>query len=372
MEKIQHPDRIEKVYEFTIPKGQSSERLDNFLTRMIPNATRTKVQKAIAAERVLVNSKTKKPSYKIAPMDHILCTVMKLPPIELIPEEIPLNIVYEDDYLIVVNKPAGMCVHPGIGNRYGTLVNALLYYFGIRDSINIEVTDLDDDDNETDNDELAESDDLAEQDNESYININDIQINGVRPFLVHRIDKDTTGLLVVAKTLEVHRGLSEQFSKKTSTREYNAIVWGKPKKERGTIDGNIGRSPNDRKAFAVVEHGGKPAITDYEVLEYFLYTSLLKFNLHTGRTHQIRVHAASIGHKLFGDVRYGGDKVLFGRENPQWRNTALKYLTANPRQMLHAKTLGFLHPITKQWMDFDSELPDDMLEQIVNMRKFIK
>lgn len=366
MERTHYPDRISKVYEFVISKGQMPERLDNFLTRSIQNATRNKVQQAIAAGYVLVNGIQKKASYKISPNDYIHCTVMKLPPIELIPEDIKLDIIFEDEFLLVVNKPAGMCVHPGIGNRYGTLVNALLYHLGIRETINIELDDNDNDidieNNNADNDNSLDIDE--------YININQIQIDGIRPFLVHRIDKDTTGLLVIAKQVEVHRKLSEQFTNKTTTREYNAIVWGKPKQDTGRIINNIGRSPNDRKSYAVVEQGGKISITDYKVLERFLYTSLVQFKLQTGRTHQIRVHSSYIGHKLFGDVRYGGNKILFGRENPQWRNAVLKYLTNSPRQMLHAKTLGFVHPITNDWLYFDSELPEDINKLINLMRKF--
>ena len=362
-EKTHYPEPIEKTYEFKISKGQSPERLDQYLTHAVQNATRNKVQTAIEEKRVLVNGNPKKASYKIAPGDFITCVVYKIPPIELIPENIPLNIVYEDDYLLIVNKPAGMCVHPGIGNRYGTLINALLYHFGIKEPISFNA-DFEED-----------SDEEAEDENELTINFNNIN-NDVfnnsenRPGLVHRIDKDTTGLLVIAKTLAVHNHLSKQFANKTTEREYIAIVWGKPKLDFGRIESNMGRSPNNRMVFSVLEKGGKLAITDYKVLERFSYTSLLSFKLHTGRTHQIRVHSGSIGHKLFGDVRYSGNKVLFGAENPQWRTLAQKYIDLLGRQMLHAKTLGFIHPVTSEKMIFDSELPADMKNFIDVLRDF--
>ena len=359
------------------------------MTHAVQNATRNKVQTAIDEKRVLVNGNPKKASYKIAPGDFITCLVYKNPPIELIPENIPLNVVFEDDYLLVVNKPAGMCVHPGIGNRYGTLLNALLYHFGIKEAISLN-TDFDFDEENTD--------DEATDDNELIINFNNIndifsknfdnnkfnnselncsefnsnEFNNSenRPGLVHRIDKDTTGLLVIAKNLTVHNHLSKQFANKTTEREYVAIVWGKPKLDFGRIESNMGRSPNNRMLFTVLAKGGKLAITDYKVIERFSYTSLLSFKLHTGRTHQIRVHSGSIGHKLFGDVRYSGNKVLFGAENPQWRNLAQKYIDLLNRQMLHAKTLGFIHPITNERMIFDSELPDDMKNFIEVLRDF--
>ncbi len=351
MKKEHYPEPIEKIYEFHIPKGQSPERLDQFLTRSVHNATRNKVQQVIENGQVLVNGNPKKVSYKISPGDYICCSVLKSPPIELIPENIPLNIVFEDEHLLVVNKPAGMCVHPGIGNRYGTLVNALLFHFGLREAISIELDDM----SEAENDEIDET---------KFFNSDDI-----RPGLVHRIDKDTTGLLVVAKNANVHQHLAAQFANKTTQREYYAIVWGKPKLDKGRIEGNIGRSPRDRKAFAVLEKGGKTAVTDYEVIERFAYTAFMKFKLQTGRTHQIRVHSGYIGHKLFGDSRYGGDKILFGAENPQWRTIAQRCLDISSRQMLHAKTLGFRHPITNEDLIFDSELPTDMQSAIIMMER---
>jgi len=360
-EKNNYPEPIEIKYEFTIPKGQAPERLDQFLTHAIRNASRTKVQKAIEEGRVLVNGMQKKVSYKIAKNDFILCTVLKSPPVELVPENIPLNIIYEDDYLLIVNKPAGMCVHPGVGNRYGTLINALLYHFGIRENLSYQLEYADD--------SFEENNDFDE-DSEIIADNFQITVNDNRPGLVHRIDKDTTGLLVIAKNVVVHNHLSKQFANKTTEREYFAIVWGKPKNSQGRIEGNIGRSTRDRTSFAVLERDGKPAITDYEVVERFAYTALLKFKLLTGRTHQIRVHSGSIGHKLFGDVRYGGNKILFGLENPQWRNLAQKNIDFVGRQMLHAKTLGFIHPVTNEKMIFDSDLPDDMKTVIESLREY--
>ena len=361
LEKINYPELIENKYEFKIPKGQKPIRLDVFLTQAIHNASRNKVQVAIESGNVLVNGDSKKVSYKINPLDEIVCVVLKLPPIELVPENMPINVIYEDEFLLVINKEAGMCVHPGVGNRYGTLINALLYYFGVRENISLDIDD-----------NTAEDTDALE---DTEINFNhqfqsvDDATNNIRPGLVHRIDKNTSGLLVIAKNQAVHNALATQFANKTTEREYNAIVWGKPKLDYGRIEGNIGRSSRDRTSFAIMSgKEGKPAITDYWSLERFAYTSLLKFKLLTGRTHQIRVHSGSIGHKIFGDERYGGNVILNGRENPQWRSIAEQLLSKYPRQMLHAKTLGFVHPISKEKMIFDSNLPEDMHQIIEKMR----
>lgn len=343
-ERTHYPDLIEYKYEFDIPKGQAPERIDKFLARSIHNASRTKVQAAMDAGAVLVNGISRKVSYKLSPLDHIICTIMKLPPIELVPENIPLNIVYEDNELLVVNKPANMCCHPGVGNRYGTLLNALLYHFGIRESIDVNI----DEDEENINYELPQ----------------------MRPGMVHRIDKDTTGLLVIAKNVDVHSKLALQFANKTTQRTYYGIVWGRPKQDEGRIVGNIARSQRDRTSFAVVEDGGKHAITDYKVIERYAYAALLQFNLHTGRTHQIRVHSAHIGHKLVGDVRYGGNICLFGKENPEWKKFVKTHIEPINRQMLHAKTLGFQHPITKEQLLFDSQLPDDMQGLIKALQEY--
>jgi 23S rRNA pseudouridine1911/1915/1917 synthase len=333
-----YPEYIEHTFEFKVAPGQAPERLDLYISRNTQNATRNKVQKAIADGNVTINGKIAKSSKKVQPNDYIICKIMKPPPIELIPQDIPLDIVFEDDFLLVINKKAGMCVHPGFGNRYDTLVNALLYHFGERESKQIEF-----DDEEEDEGEIFAGD-------------------SIRPGIVHRLDKDTSGLLVVAKDAITHAKLSEQFSMKTSRREYNALVWGELKDDSGIIEGNIGRSSRDRKLFEVVKRGGKTATTEYKVLERFRHLSLIELKLHTGRTHQIRVHTKHIGHPVFGDISYGGDLVLFGGEDKQFRIKAEKAIRFAGRQLLHAKTLGFLHPKTLQEMLFDSDLPDDMVE----------
>lgn len=341
-----YPDKIESVLNYIITPGQAPERIDHFLTRAMANSSRTKIQEAIENGSILVNGLPTKVSKKIQPGDEIVCTFLKPPPIELIPQDIPLDIHYEDEYLLVVNKPAGMCSHPGFGNRYGTLVNAVLYHFGLRESIAIEADD-------------------EEEESEGGIYSGD----EIRPGIVHRLDKDTSGLLVIAKNPVVHADLSEQFRNRTTEREYNALVWGKPKEAEGTIDTQISRSPRDRKLFCVSRTGGKRAITDYSVIEEFDYTSLLRFKLHTGRTHQIRVHASYLHHPVFGDLFYGGDKVIYGGEEPRFKRIAEKCIKSVNRQLLHARTLGFTHPVTKEFLRFTADLPADMLEVIEIMRK---
>lgn len=337
MMKDNYPEYIEHTFELNVPGGQQPERLDIYISRNVQNATRTKVQKAISEGNVTVNDRSAKASRKVQPNDHIICKIMKPPPIELVPEDIPLEIVYEDEYLLVVNKPAEMCVHPGFGNRYGTLVNALLYHFGERDPREIEIDDEDD----------------AEDESDVYSG------DEIRPGIVHRLDKDTSGLLVIAKDQFTHAKIAEQFANRTTTREYNALVWGNFENDSGIIEGNIGRSSRDRKLFDVVKKGGKHAITEYAVLQRFDYLTLLKLKLHTGRTHQIRVHCKHINHPVFGDMAYGGDSVLFGGENKVFRIKAEKSIKSVDRQLLHAKTLGFRHPKTKEFLEFDSELPED-------------
>ncbi len=343
--KDNYPEYIEHIFEFRVPPGQTPERLDLYISRNTQNATRNKVQKAIAEGNVTVNGKAGKSSKKVQPNDYIICKIMKPPPIELLPENIPLDIVFEDEYLMVINKPAGMCVHPGFGNRYGTLVNALLYHFGERESKQIEY-DEDDDDIE-DHGEIFASD-------------------SIRPGIVHRLDKDTSGLLVIAKNSDVHAKLAKQFAEKTSIREYNALVWGTLDNDEGTIEGNIGRSSRDRKLFEVVRKGGKHALTEYYVIERYAYLTLLRLKLHTGRTHQIRVHLKHINHPVFADISYGGDALLFGGQDKVFRIKAERCLKLAGRQLLHAKTLGFQHPITKDMLEFDSELPEDFKE-ILNL-----
>ena len=338
-ERSNYPDYIEKVFEFDISPGKTPERLDVFLTNNIKNASRTKVQKAIEEGCVTVNGKPAKGSKKIQPGDSIICKIMKPPPIRLIPEDIKLDVVYEDDYLLVINKPPGMVTHPGYGNRYGTLVNAVLYHTGQRESLELDI----DDDEEDNYDEgvVFASDEI-------------------RPGVVHRLDKDTSGLLVVSKNPVVHAKLAKQFADRTIKRSYNAIVWGRIEDNEGSIEGDIGRSPRDRKLFGVVKKGGKYARTDYKVIERFNYLTLLQLKLWTGRTHQIRVHCSHINHPVFGDPDYNGNKIVYGNQNNKFKNLADKMLKSVNRQMLHAKELGFTHPETKEFISFTSELPEDM------------
>jgi 23S rRNA pseudouridine1911/1915/1917 synthase len=311
----------EKRYRIEVPPGKKKERIDLFLSSQIENATRSRIQKLIEADLVKVNGKTVKPSYLVQPFDIIEASHPITPrPEEAEPEEIPLNIIYEDEFLLVVNKPAGMVAHPAYANYTGTLVNALLHHTK--------------------------------------------SLSGVtgRPGIVHRLDKNTSGLLVVAKDDFTHAKLAEQFSKHTAEREYRAICWGVFKETKGEISSNIARSKSDRKKFAVSSNEGKIAITLFEVIEQFEFVSYLKLNLKTGRTHQIRVHLSSINHPVFGDETYGGRKIVHGSQLPKMKSRIENLLSLMPRQALHAKTLGFIHPHKKEFMRFDSELPEDMKE----------
>jgi len=311
----------EKKYRFEIPDGKKKERIDIFLASSVENATRSKVQKLIESGNVIVNGKIVKSSYLVLPGDIIEATHPIAPRPEFTePEEIPLDIVYEDDFIIVVNKPAGMVAHPAYANYTGTLVNALLHHTRKLSNYNA----------------------------------------GDRPGIVHRIDKDTSGLLVVAKDEWTHAKLAEQFSKHIIEREYSAICWKPFKKLKGEISTFITRSKRDRKKFTISETEGKQAITSYEVIENFEFTALVKLNLKTGRTHQIRVHLSSIGHPIFGDTTYGGTQLVAGTNLPKMKSRLSNLLKIMPRQALHAKTLGFYHPHKKEFMRFDSELPDDM------------
>jgi len=313
----------EKKYRIVIPEGKKKERLDVVLTNQLENATRSKIQKLIEADYVTVNSNSQKPSYKVLPGDIVEVTIPISPrPEEVEPEEIPLEIVFEDDYLLIVNKPAGMVAHPAYANYTGTLVNALLFH------------------------------------SQKLSNINEAS----RPGIVHRIDKDTSGLLVVAKDDWTHAKLAEQFARHSIEREYWAIAWGKFKEQKGEIDFNIARSKSDRKKFAMVKDEGKTALTFYEVLKEFEFTSLLKLNLRTGRTHQIRVHLSGTGHPIFGDPTYGGRNIVYGTSLPKMKSHVQNLLEIMPRQALHAKTLGFIHPHTKEFIRFDTELPEDFKE----------
>ncbi|NUN68440.1 MAG: RluA family pseudouridine synthase [Bacteroidetes bacterium] len=322
-------------FEIHVPPGQTKERLDVYLTNRTENATRNKVQEAIKNGEVLVNGKNVKPSYVVLPEDLITVNLSRPDPPEVKAEDIPLEIVHEDDYLLVVNKPAGMVTHPAYKNYSGTLVNALMHH----------------------SEQLSQL--HAEEDEEFDI---------VRPGIVHRLDKDTSGLLVVAKDETTHQKLAKQFAAKTSEREYHAVVWGRFKQESGTIDAPLGRSKSDRKKVAVVADG-KNAVTDYEVIEQFEYVTLIRLHLHTGRTHQIRVHCAHINHPVFGDATYGGDQIMIGGIEGKKLAEVKNLLAMMPRQALHAKKLGFVHPHTKKMMRFDSELPKDMLDILALLRE---
>lgn len=321
-------------YTLEVASGQATAvRLDKYITMFIENATRNKVQEAIKAGYVVVNGKKEKSSYPVQPGDTISITLPKAPPPEAVPEDIPVDIMYEDENLLVVNKPAGMVVHPAFGNWTGTLVNGLLYHVN----------------------ELAEVDD-----------------DHVRPGIVHRLDKDTSGLLVVAKDQQVHAKLSRQFARHDTERKYWAVVWGRPEEE-GVITGNIGRSPRDRKLMTVLPEGkGKSAVTHYRVLEYFDHLALVEVSLETGRTHQIRVHFAHIGHPVFGDAAYGGRSVRYGPNTGKRKQMFENLFIQLDRQCLHAKTLGFVHPVSREKVHFDSELPDDFQELLTVLRQNCK
>ena len=322
-------------FRLQVDPGQTSVRIDKFLSNRIDNASRSRIQAAADAGSILVNGTAVKSNYKVKPNDDIQI-VMDYPKRELkiIAEDIPLNVEYEDDHLVVINKAPGLVVHPGHGNYSGTLVNALAWYF----------RDL----------PLFNSEDP-------------------RPGLVHRIDKDTSGLLVVAKTEQAKNKLALQFFEKTTERRYQALVWGSPKEDEGTITGNIGRSLKNRQVFTVFPEGdyGKPAVTHYKVLRRIGYVSLVECRLETGRTHQIRVHMKYINHPLFNDANYGGDQILRGTTFTKYKQFVQNCFKVLPRQALHAKTLGFIHPATGEKMLFDSPLPEDMTQAIEKWENYI-
>lgn len=315
----EHPHRTE--YLLQVPDGQHTDiRLDKYITSFVQNATRNKVQKAIKEGHVLVNGKHEKSSYIMQGGDKIEISLPKPPPPKAKPEEMELDIVYEDEHLLVVNKPEDMVVHPAFGNWTGTLVNGLLYYTGK--------------------------------------NLSNAEKETLRPGIVHRLDKDTSGLLVVAKNEVTHQKLSRQFSVKAAERTYWAIVWGNPP-DKGTIEGNIGRSPRNRKIMTILDNAGKHAVTHFKTLERFDHLALVEIQLETGRTHQIRVHMQHNGYYVFGDQTYGGDSVRFGT-NTGSRKAMFNNLFARlNRQALHAKTLGFVHPATDEFVQYDSKLPED-------------
>jgi 23S rRNA pseudouridine1911/1915/1917 synthase len=340
--ELEHEGEQDELYEhfrIEVTKGQELIRIDKFLANRIENVTRTKIQNAADAGNILVNGKPVKSNYRIKPLD-VITIVMPHPPREkeLIPENIPINIVYEDDDIVVVNKAPGMVVHPGFGNYSGTLLNALMYHFKNLPSHQ---------GNKSEHDEL-------------------------RPGLVHRIDKNTSGIVILAKTEYALAHLAKQFFDKTTKRTYVALVWGDLKNDSGTIVGNVGRDLKDRKKMAVFPDGshGKHAVTHYKVLERFGYVSLVECKLETGRTHQIRVHFKHIGHPLFNDETYGGNKILKGVNHQKYKQFAENCFKILPRHALHAKSLGFIHPVTKKEMFFDSELPLDMLQVIEKWRRY--
>jgi len=337
IEDIEQQDEQElfEHYRFNVDKGQTMLRVDRFLNDRITNVSRTKIHDACEAGNILANGKPVKSSYKVKPND-LITVVLPHPPreIELIPENIPLNIVYEDNDLLVVNKQPGMVVHPSYGHYTGTLINALMYHF----------RDL----------PLFSSGEL-------------------RPGLVHRIDKNTSGLLLIAKNEFAMNKLAKQFFDRTIDRRYQALVWGNFPEKEGTITGNVGRNPRDRKVMFVFSDGseGKPAITHYKVLEDFNYVTLVECKLETGRTHQIRIHLKYAGHPLFNDEEYGGNQILKGTTFTKYKQFVNNCFKILPRQALHAKTLSFTHPVSGKWMSFDSEIPNDMLEVLQKWRGYL-
>ena len=333
-EEIPDQQELFEHHRFKVDAGQSLLRVDKYITTRLENTSRTRIQNAANAGNIMVNNIPAKPNYKVKPGD-IIQILLPTPPreIELIPENIPINIVYEDDDLIIVNKEAGMVVHPAYGNYTGTLVNALMWHFK----------------------------DLPL-----------FQTGEVRPGLVHRIDKDTSGILLVAKNELAHNRLAKQFYDRTTDRKYIALVWGNPDPADGTITGNVGRSVKDRKVMQVFPDGsqGKHAVTHYKTIENLGYISMVECKLETGRTHQIRVHFSYIKHPLFNDDEYGGDRVLKGTTFTKYQQFVRNCFEILPRQALHAKSLAFNHPVSKKRLSFDSELPEDMKSLIEKWRNY--
>ena len=332
---VDNPAELYEHFRVVVDEGQSQVRVDKYLFERLVNSSRNRIQKAADAGLIMANGKPVKSSYKVKPCD-VLTVMMDRPRYDndIIPEDIPLDIVYEDNDLMVVNKPAGLVVHPGCGNYHGTLVNAIAWHL---------------------------------KDNPKY-DPNDPQVG-----LVHRIDKDTSGLLVVAKTPDAKTHLGLQFYNKTTKRKYNALVWGVVENNEGTIEGNIGRNPKDRMQMAVLSDPaqGKHAVTHYRVLERLGYVTLVECVLETGRTHQIRVHMKHIGHTLFNDERYGGNEILKGTHFSKYKQFVNNCFETCPRQALHAMTLGFVHPRTGEEMFFTSPLPEDMTNLIDKWRNYI-
>lgn len=323
-----------ELYSFVADKGQKPLRVDKFLMNFMEGVTRSKIQNAIQNQQVVVNSTVVKSNYKVKPGDEVKVILDEAPrTIDIKAENISLDIVYEDESVVVINKKAGMVVHPGHGNYSGTLVNALKYHFENLPSMSADLE---------------------------------------RPGLVHRIDKDTSGLLVIAKTENAMQSLTAQFKARTTDRLYEALVWGNPEEDQGTIESYIGRHLKDRMQMAVFdsEAQGKLAITHFKVLERFLYVSRVECKLETGRTHQIRVHFKHIGHPLFNDERYGGDRILKGTTFSKYKQFVENCFKICPRQALHAKTLGFDHPLTGERMFFESPIPKDLEELLQKWRSY--
>ena len=334
-EELTDQQEMFEHYRFRVDPGQSLLRIDKFLFTRLEKISRTRIQNAANAGNIIVNNKLVKPNYRVKPED-IIQIVLPNPPreIELIPENIPIHIVFEDNDVVVINKEPGMVVHPAYGNYTGTLVNALMWHF----------KDM----------PLFQSGEL-------------------RPGLVHRIDKNTSGILVIAKNELALNRLSRQFYDRTTDRKYIALVWGVPDPPAGTITGHVGRNIRDRKIMQVFPDGsrGKPAITHYKVIEDFGYTSLVECKLETGRTHQIRVHFSFIKHPLFNDEEYGGDHILKGTTFTKYQQFVKNCFKMLPRQALHAKSLAFDHPLTGKRLSFDSGLPEDMKQVIDKWRQYI-
>jgi len=330
-------DEENDLYEhhrLVVDKGQGLMRLDKFLTGRLENVTRNRIQNALHAGNILVNNKAAKPNYRVKPMD-VITIVLTTPPreFELIPESIPFNLVYEDDDVLIVNKEAGMVVHPGHGNFTGTLLNALVFYFN------------------------------EKQDGKNS-----------RPLLVHRIDKDTSGLLLVAKNEIAQAHLAREFFNHTIERRYHALVWGDFDIDEGTITGNLARSIPDRRVMTVYEDGetGKHAVTHYKVLQRFGYVTLVECRLETGRTHQIRAHMKYIGHPLFNDEKYGGNEIVKGTTFSKYKQFIQNCFSLLPRQALHAKSLGFVHPTNGRFLQFNSEIPPEMQALLEKWERYTK
>ena len=323
-------------HRFVVDKGQALLRIDKYLVNCMSNISRNRIQEAADAGTILVNDRPVKANYRIKPHD-VISIVLDYPKSDfsIVAQDIPLDVVYEDADLMVVNKQPNLVVHPGFGNFDGTLLNAVAWHL---------------------------------KDDPSF------DANDPRIGLVHRIDKDTSGLILIAKNEDAKAKLALQFFNKTTERTYNALVWGVVKEEEGTIIGALARDPRDRMLFTVFPEGENPAakhaVTHYKVIERFAYVTLVQCKLETGRTHQIRVHMKHIGHTLFNDERYGGNEPLKGTTSAKYKQFVKNCFDVCPRQALHAKTLGFVHPTSGDWMQFDSELPDDMINLLDKWRKY--